>query len=184
VLLHREGRHLVVTVPPKLRDLGPPGWVKAWDYRAIGRAADRVRIMAYNLHADDTRAGPMAPLAWVDRVAYFASTMIDPNKVELGIPLFAYDWPEVQGVVRSLTYARTMALARHTKATRRWSLVHAMPWFTYVVAGERHTVWYADSSVVRLRLKIAQRYRLGGIALWPVGDEDPAVWKAIRSSLQ
>jgi spore germination protein len=180
--LHHASRKLVVSVPPKLSDEGRPTWVRAWDYRAIGRVADRVRIMAYNLHADDTGPGPMAPVPWLHRVARYAATTIDPGKVELGAPLFGYDWPEAEGVPRSLTYSKVRELSRRINASHQWSPTDGMPWFAYEAEGVSHVVWYANAATVDNALVVAKAHHLAGIALWPLGDEDPAIWTAIRNA--
>lgn len=64
--LHDRGKLLSVTVHARTSDGGAQDWI------AIGRAADSVKIMAYDYHWDTSAAGPLAPLDWLDAVATYA----------------------------------------------------------------------------------------------------------------
>jgi spore germination protein YaaH len=64
-----------------------------------------------------------------------------------------------------------------------WRQAVAEPWFAYNDETGHHTVWYADGQSVQERLGLVEKYGLGGIALWRLGGEDPAVWEAIAAAL-
>ena len=40
-------------------------------------------------------------------------------------------------------------------------------------------VHYVDGDGIRLRMDLARKYRLDGVALWALGFDDQAVWDAI-----
>jgi spore germination protein YaaH len=44
-----------------------------------------------------------------------------------------------------------------------------------------HSVWLEESNSAAARLGLADAYRLGGIATWRLGLEDPAVWPAFEA---
>jgi spore germination protein len=95
--LQRRGLICAVTVMPRTSDR-PSVWrgkLIPWvyDYERIGRAADRVRVMAYDQHAPGTAPGPIAGKRWVQRVARYAARHAGKRRVELGIPLYGRDWP-------------------------------------------------------------------------------------------
>lgn len=176
--LHADGRRLVLSVPAKTEEPGRYSNAQAFDYPALGRTADLLRLMTYGL-ADGAPAGPVAPLAWTDAVAAFAARVVDPAKIELGIPLGGYDWPAT-GRPRSLTFAAADALRRGSGAPRQWDPATGSPFFRY---GDR-TVWYADAEAVRVRAAAVLRHGLAGVALWALGQEDPAVWQQGLSALR
>lgn len=45
----------------------------------------------------------------------------------------------------------------------------------------QRTAWYQDPRGVQLRAALVGKYRLGGIAFWTFGSEDPATWDQLRS---
>ena len=45
----------------------------------------------------------------------------------------------------------------------------------------QRSAWYQDPRGVLLRAQLVTKYRLGGIAFWSFGSEDPATWDLLRS---
>lgn len=45
---------------------------------------------------------------------------------------------------------------------------------------EEHVVWIEESQSAQARLEIGARHRVGGIGAWRLGQDDPAVWPALR----
>ena len=178
--LRARGKLLSVTVHPKTSEPGPWSGPQAQDYAAIGAAADRVRVMAYDYHWATSEAGAIAPVWWVDQVAAFAATRIAPGKLELAMPLYGYDWVGRSG--EGLTWQGAKARMQTSGATRRWSSADAAPWFTYQSNGATHEAWYEDAESVAAKLPIVSRYGLAGATFWRLGGEDPAVWTRIRSA--
>ena len=41
---------------------------------------------------------------------------------------------------------------------------------------QEHQVWYEDSTSASARLDLVGTYRIGGVATWKLGLEDPNVW--------
>lgn len=178
--LHGYGKQLTVAVHAKTAEPGTWSGPQAQDYGAIGRAADRVRVMTYDYSWTTSAAGPIAPLGWVAAVAKFAASVIPPAKVELGVPLYGYDWVGSHGV--GVTYDQVQALLSTYAVTPVWDAVAAEHHFSYVAAdGAGHEVWYGDATSVASVLTVADTYALAGVACWRLGGEDAGVWPVIRS---
>ncbi|HVE62553.1 MAG TPA: glycosyl hydrolase family 18 protein [Mycobacteriales bacterium] len=177
--LHAAGKKLSVAVHPKTSEPGSWSGPQAQDYKAIGAAADTVRVMAYDYSWGTSAAGPVAPLNWVDDVARFAAGQIAPSKVELGMPLYGYDWVGSMGT--GVTHEEVMARRTAYSATSQWSSTAQSSWFSYVADGVTHTVWYADAASVAAALPVVDRYGLAGAAFWRLGGEDAATWAAVRA---
>lgn len=177
--LHGQGKVLTVAVHPKTSEPGSWSGPQAQNYAAIGQSADKVRVMAYDYHWDSSAPGAIAPVSWVDQVAQFAASQIAPSKVELGVPLYGYDWVASSGTGKMWTEFEA------TRATygvsRQWSVTDLAPWFSYVASGITHTVWYEDAQSVDPKLAIVDKYGLAGAVFWRIGHEDPAVWTKARA---
>lgn len=180
--LHAAGKTLTVAVHPKTSEPGSWDGPQAQDYAAIGAAADRVRVMAYDYHWATSTAGAIAPASWVDQVAAFAASRIPAAKVELALPLYGYNWVGSNGV--GVTYAEVRALIDRYRPRIRWSTTDQEYWFTYRDAARvTHTVWYSERRSTEVRLASVSKHGLGGVAFWRLGGEDATVWDATRSKL-
>lgn len=181
--LHRVRRYCIVTVMPRTGD-EPAVWrgkLMPWvyDYEALGEAADRVRVMAYDQHAPGTRPGPVAGAWWVWKVARYAAHRAGARRTELGIPLYGYEWRR-RGGARAVTWRQALALRARGGATRRWSRSRRAPWFIHPGG----VVWYSDRHSTATRVRIARGHGLGGVAFWAPGGEDPGTWRAVAPMLR
>lgn len=180
--LHAAGKTLTVAVHPKTSEPGTWDGPQAQDYAAIGAAADRVRVMAYDYHWATSTAGAIAPASWVDQVAAFAAGQISPSKVELALPLYGYDWVGSKGT--GVTYTEVQALINRYRPRIRWSGTDQEYWFTYRDAARvTHTVWYSERRSTEVRLASVAKHGLGGVGFWRLGGEDMTVWDATRATL-
>jgi spore germination protein len=177
--LHANGKVLDIAVYAKTSEPGTWDGPQAEDYAAIGRAADRVQVMAYDYHWSTSAAGPVAPLPWVDQVSAFAASQISPSKVQLGMNVYGYDWVGANGDGQMWDALEARRTANG--ATRNWDATNAESWFTYSAGGSVHTVWYGDSQSVGARLPVVEKYGLGGAVFWHLAGEDPAVWTTVRA---
>jgi spore germination protein len=176
--LHGEGRTCTVTVMPRTSAahvywrgrLAP--WV--YDYTALARVADRVRVMAYDEHAPGGPAGPVAPYAWVRRVVAYAAARMPAGKVELGLPAYGYDWSGTEAT--SFTSREAAPLARQYGVAPTWSAAQAEDTFRYTAAGSPHIVWYEGARAEYVRARLAAAAGFAGIALWAAGGEEAGVW--------
>ncbi|SDH04968.1 glycosyl hydrolase family 18 protein [Pseudonocardia oroxyli] len=173
--LHAQNRQLYVTVHPKTDDAGYDGRNLAQDYAAIGRSADRIVLMAYDWHWQDSTPGPIAPDDWVEPVIRYAVTQVPPDKLMLGVGLYGYDWPAT-GRGAPVVWREAMALAAAAGTTPQRDAGGAMH-FAYTAAdGVTHEVWFEDAESVEPKFALARQYGLAGVELWRLGGEDPAVW--------
>ncbi|WP_240759760.1 glycosyl hydrolase family 18 protein [Phytoactinopolyspora endophytica] len=177
--LHAEGKVLAVAVHPKTDEQGYDERNEAQDYRAIGAAADQVRLMTYDYSWDTSPPGPVAPATWVERVVSWAVTQIPADKVVLGIVLLGYDWSGGAGETVDFEQVQDRA-ARYGATVER--AADGSPWFTYVdESGGRHEVWYEDAASAESKLDLVAEYAVGGVFFWRLGGQDPGVWERAES---
>lgn len=173
--MHAADKLLYVTVHGKEDDAGYDARNQAQDYAAIGKAADRVCLMAYDWHWSTGPAGPIAPLDWVDRAIRYSVTQIPAEKIILGVGLFGYDWMGTQA--QDLTWQQAVELASQYQVDQVWDDDAQSPWFAYTDAnGQYHEAWFENSRSVALKFDLARQHGLGGVQLWRLGGEDPGVW--------
>ena len=172
--LHAAGKKLSVTVDAKTSDSdnwsGPAGE----DWRAIGAAADSVKIMAYDNHWNGSVAGPIAPIDWLNNVATYAESAIPAQKIIIGLPWYGYDW--LGKAATDLVYLDAVALAQRVGAQVTHD-VNGEATFTY----SGRTVYYQDalSYSTKINAIVAKHPKIGGFAHWRAGGEDPATWSDV-----
>ena len=193
--LHADGKLLSVTVPPiydTARTVDSGSWV--YDYPAMGRLADRIRIMAYDYSSD--QPGPIAPIRWVRNALRVAKKEIgDDSKIVLGIPLYGRNWvvatagtcpADAPGTVDPNLREVDALLAQYAAVpVRDESLQEAS--FTYQRESNDGTtgciqtreVHYVDAQGVRARVDVAREERIGGVVLWALGYDTDAAWAAV-----
>ncbi|MFJ6700184.1 glycosyl hydrolase family 18 protein [Streptomyces sp. NPDC091272] len=168
--LHAVRKTCAVAVTPQTAGSG-----RIWDYRSLGRAADRVRIMAYNLHWEGGAPGPLATPRWYDQILTHATTLIPRAKIEMALPAYGWDWV-AGGETEHVTWKEAEALRRRTGAPYRLDPATGSPHFTYSAGGRRHTVWYQDARGVAAHLPVLRKHGITRTGLWALGFEDPALW--------
>ena len=167
-IMHQEGKEVVVDVPPQ-----DPGYL----YGGLALAADWMLLMAYDQHASDTPAGPIASLPWSKDSLHSALGEVPAAKLILGLGGYGYDWGPVD--VASLTYREVLQRAP-SAASIKWDATAAAPWFAYTTStGEQHTVWFNDATALAVQAASAQTSGLAGTSMWSIGQEDPVIWQAI-----
>jgi len=166
-----------------------------YDYGAIVEHVDRIRIMAYDFSVGE--AGPIAPLSFVESAVTGAIEATgSPDKLVLGLPAYGRNWPvfvtgtcpaeDVPG--RTSVSARSVdELIERRGAEPVFSERTGESLFEYqleITDGvdtcvQTRRVHYVDGAGIALRMDLARRYRLDGVALWAFGFDDDEVWEAI-----
>ncbi|MBL4849086.1 MAG: hypothetical protein JKY65_26475 [Planctomycetes bacterium] len=177
-----RGKVFSVTVPGKR--LGSRSW-GGYDYAALGAAADRFKIMTYGYSGKWKLypGGPIAPTDWIEKVLDYAVTLVDRDKIQIGIPFYGYDWPSDGSTIRSVTSIRARTLLATTGATATFDASRGESTFTYTENGVDHVVWFQGARSIEAKAALVDRYQVRGLAVWALGYGDAPEWNAIRSVL-
>ncbi len=185
----RNHLKLGVAVPAPLASTpsgGPPGdadgkmWPLyeqsgAFDYHALGEAADFVSLMAYDQHIQPADPGPLAGLPWVEACLRKVLGWVPAEKLLLGMPLYYRDWYGKS--VREGGYLEAVSLASKWGATIEYDAREGEAKVRFQDGNGSHTLCFEDARSLRERVQLVKRYRLLGFSGWRLGFEDPAAWK-------
>jgi spore germination protein YaaH len=186
--LHGAHLKLAVAVPAPLasQPVGSPGDSKdrpwplsnqseAFDYPALGDAADFVSLMTYEQHVVPGDPGPVAGLPWVDACIRKTLEWVPAGKVLLGVPLYYRDW--FGKSVREGGFSEAVSLASRWRAPIEYDREQGALSLRFRDDHGSHTLWFDNAKSLREKVKLIKRYRLLGFSAWRLGFEDPAAWK-------
>jgi len=185
--LHRDHRLLSVAVAPRFSDAFPDNrpaefrtgeWGAPFDFRALGRVADFLTLMAYNQHSASSPPGPVAGYDWAKAALDYAVRRVSGTKLLLGVPLYGREWVETsQGTTsRSLAYKDLTPYLESHGSEPRWDVRWRTTWFQVRDGETQRTAWFDDTRSLREKLRLIQLYHLHGFAAWRLGVEDPQFW--------
>jgi spore germination protein YaaH len=160
-----------------------------YDFRAIGRLADKVILMAHDyapvslegfIGTEWQKNAALTPIASV----YYALRAItdpqsgveDSSRVVLALSFSSAGWRITEdGRVASPTAihpaaATIQARMLQSDAVFGWSEVYRNPYMTYSVeTGEKYFLWYEDARSVDEKLRLARLFGVDGASLWRIG---------------
>lgn len=175
--LKAKDKVLNISIPAKFVDYPSDLWSGAYDYAAIGKAADQIILMTYDEHGLGTTQGAVASEGWVDRVIKFAVGKIPKEKIVMGLPVYSFDWGTNKPTMPDyLSYAQTLERAKKHGVEIQTDPNAKVPQFSYTANGVRHEVYFENVASLRAKMDDALKHKLHGVAIWRLGMEDPAIW--------
>lgn len=185
--MHREGWQLSVALAPKTSANQKGTLYEGKDYAAIGAAADHVLLMTYEWGYTYGPPMAVAPLDQVRLVVEYAVTEIPPEKINLGIPNYGYDWalPFVQGSskARNIGNIEAVQIAIDYGVPIQFDERAKSPFFTYVAQeGIQHEVWFEDVRSLQAKFDLIKEFGLRGAGYWQIMRLFRANWLLLDSN--
>jgi len=181
--LKAKDKVLNISIPAKFIDYPSDLWSGAYDYAAIGKAADQIILMTYDEHGLGTTQGPIASQGWVDRVITFAVGKIPKEKIVMGLPVYSFDWGSAKPLIPDyLSYIQTVDRAKKQGVEILTDPSAKVPQFIYTAKGVRHEVFFENVGSLRIKMDYALKHKLHGVGIWRLGMEDPAIWDSLMKT--
>jgi spore germination protein YaaH len=205
--LHAQKKILSVSTPYVLDPKGAQKGYYVYAWAAIAPYIDRLRIMTYDYSV--AKVGPIGPISWTERTVQYAVTVMPASKVYVGIPGYGRDWVTavsgvcpanvasvIKGGAKAATFVMRDAqnLAASYGVTPTFDEKFGEMTFSYqkvyngTTAGglatsctASRTAWYQDAKSYALRAELVNKYRLGGLAAWTIGMEEPLALEGVRN---
>ncbi len=179
--LHRAGATLSMAASAKTADVRNHPRSTAFDYRALAQHADRIMVMGWGLHWSTSKAGPVSDMRWFSKVVSYVATIPNKDRFVLTVPLYLTDWAAGGGPLNPssmYTWPQLGDLIGRSGAQPIRDPEAAEMHLAYTdESGVGHDVWYLDAKAVQDRLNMAAANGFGGVGVWRLGQEDPAVWQ-------
>jgi spore germination protein len=95
----------------------------------------------------------------------------------MGLAAYGYEWNERTG--RAINYASIESIIKKHGINPKWHDQYQTPYFTYTKSGERYEVWYENQNSTAAKMRLVDKYKLRGVAVWRLGYEDPRIWSVL-----
>lgn len=169
-LLNSRGYQVSVAVPPKVSDDQPGLLYEGIDYAGIGEASNSVFLMTYEWGYKYGPPMAIAPIPSVRRVLDYAVSAIPADRLDMGIPNYAYDWP--LPYERDVTVAETIGNMEAVRRALRYGAeilydeTAMAPYFYYTYEGTEHVVWFEDVRSIMEKYNLIAEYGFRGGGYW------------------
>ena len=165
------GLPLITALAPKTSAAQPGTLYEGHNYASLSPASDAVLLMTYEWGYTYGPPMAVAPIDAVERVVRYAVSRIEPGKLLLGFPNYAYDWtlPYEAGLTRAVVIGNEAArqLAFDTRSEIQFDETAQTPWFSYTgMDGAVHEVWFEDVRSSLARFHLVKQYALRGLGYW------------------
>lgn len=168
---NQNGFWVNVDLAPKTSTSQEGTLYEGHNYAALGDAANTVLIMTYEWGYTYGPPLAIAPLDQVRRVVEYAVTQIENQKIFLGIPNYAYDWPLPyrKGVTRAIAFGNEEAVLRAAQygAQINFDETAQSPYYEYTAQnGVNHVVWFEDVRSISGKYSLVDEFNLRGGGYW------------------
>ncbi len=181
--MRANGFHTSIALAPKTSADQPGILYEGKDYRALGEIVDHALIMTYEWGYTYGPPMAVAPLNQVRRVIEYAVTEIAPEKIDLGIPNYGYDWPlpYERGVTAAIPIGNVQAvqIAIEQDVPIQFDELAQSPFFTYESNGVQHEVWFEDVRSIQQKFELIKEFGLGGCGYWQIMRWWRANWRLL-----
>lgn len=162
-------------------------WSRGYDREALAEEVDYVILMAYDEHYQSSpAAGSVSSLPWVERGLQRILEVVPANKLILGVPfytrLFEIDnYQDEPRVLNSWSYSMLRAdeIIEEYEAELYWDNEAQQFVAHYMKDNLTYKMWLEDTTSMRRRLELVEKYNLAGLAAWRRGLEKPEIWTLI-----
>jgi peptidoglycan-N-acetylglucosamine deacetylase len=164
-----RGVHLLATAIPA-------GNAASYPARRLLDVADFILVMLYDQHWLGSEPGPISEPAWVARsLAARVAEAGGADRVVAGLPLYGYRWRR-GATTEILSFEDATRIATQSGTPLRRDAA------SFTLRAEQPPewdMWVTDAELLQRLVGEAQRMGIRRFSFWRLGQEDPAVWRAL-----
>ncbi len=155
------------------------------DRIALADSVDYLMLMAYDEHwASIQSPGSVASRDWVDLGIEKSLELVPKEKLILGVPFYSRVWSQIgNGKVssKSIGFAGQEKWLKENGLTPKFDEATGQNYAETVIDNVKKKLWIEDATSLSMRIKLAQKYDLPGIAGWSLLFTTEEVWKQIQN---
>lgn len=171
IRLNEIGKYVNVNLAPKTNDNQRGLLYEGHDYAKIGNVSNTVLLMTYEWGYTYSEPMAVSPINKIEEVVSYAISVIEPQKIYMGISNYGYDWklPYVKGETkaRSIGNQEAITIAQKYNSEIKFDNLSQTPYFNYTDESSiLHEVWFEDVRSVKAKYDLINKYSLLGGGYW------------------
>lgn len=187
--LHDRGKKLSFCVYAPV--WGPPADPELWfDPQVLAAAADRIRVMCYDLHMawpeiwvlrHDPGFGPVSTPVWARQCLEFWLRHVPREKIVMGLPAYSNDFVALPRGGSRQVYADRPSVADGRPLDTQWLAYEQVHVHRYLdEEGKPHVFYASDARSTAALLRVADELRVDAVGCWHFAAVPPDTWAVVR----
>jgi spore germination protein YaaH len=140
-----------------------------------------------------SQPGSGAQVTWVEKNMKKLIELVKPEKLLLGVPLYAYIWEEkieadgtrtLTSPAKSVPMNEMQKLIQDNQATLQWDAESGQFLASYTRDGTQYSIWLEDRNSISLKLSLVHKYQLAGAAAWRKSQGSEGIWETLSTTLK
>lgn len=155
-----------------------------YNRREQGAVVDYVIIMGYDEHWHGSKeAGSVASINYVRNGIEKMLEEVPSHKVINAVPFYTILWKTAGTEVTDdyVTMVNQRSLLDSLGMQTIWDEEACQNYGELVGSETTYQIWLEDLESIQVKLNVMNNYDLGGVAVWRLGYEDPAVWDIVSA---
>jgi spore germination protein YaaH len=155
----------------------PAADTAAYPARQLVAVADAVMPMLYDQHWSTSGPGPISAPDWVRNTLAMRVAEVGASRIVAALPLYGYRWStKSKSAAEDVTFADAKRIT--TQAGVALQRDASSGTLRGVKPGEWE-IWVTDADLLATLVRETMSAGVHRVALWRIGQEDPAVWRAL-----
>lgn len=151
-------------------------------YHLIADNSDKLLIDVYADPTHATSPWALSSVPWFLLWLRTLSRELDPSKIAIMLPTFAYDWSSSALYPTSLSRQSVIDILRSLSGVVNYDDSSLNPFLEYHTDNTIHTVWYSDASTFFNQVSLGLRLGFDSFGLSDIGFEDWSIWDLLSQS--
>src|SRR6516164_191849 len=152
------------------------------DIDALSDNIDRFVAMLFDETSETDPPGPLASQSWFEGWLRVLLQDSDTKQWIIAIGSYGYDWTIGGKKAETIAFAEAMSRANDAEIKSvEVSGPSFSPYFYFQDEDKEHAVWFLDAVTFLNELREVRDQKAGGLALYRLGSEDPAIWDALSA---
>ncbi|MDG4893028.1 glycosyltransferase [Mesorhizobium sp. WSM4976] len=155
----------------------------AWMSSVLQSSVDKIVVLGFQEPGVGSLPGPLAAQDWFTQNISTLLKGVPPEKLVVALGTLGYDWASDEIMPRRLSYAEAARLAGLNGAKFHLDPPSLNSTTSFSdQAGSRHQLWLLDAVSAYNQLATLDRRGVGAVAIWPITDVDPGVWRILHGN--
>ena len=153
--------------------------IGVYDYSAIASSTDFISLMSYD---DPNSQGPVAGYSWLNKTLEHTLSLVPPQKISLGIPLYYWVWNDTTGKLVDIGgYEGIIKAYKKHYITEHYSTAEQAPYLSWRGYGSDYKLWYENVASMKKKIELVKKNKLNGFSAWALGLEVPSIHSVFQN---